>query len=502
MNSRIDMRLRLVALQREGGKVLVVGLGVTGVDTARCLRQLGIDVVCVERNSEGEYAAKSKFFGVVGELRSAGVTIGFGIDGEAVAQFLPGVSLAVLSPGVSLESATVGALSRRGVPTVSEFELGIELSRQPAIVVTGSNGKSTTVSLIATMFAAAGMSARLCGNIGTPIIAGVERDIALGDTPPRDEALIVEASSYQLEACSVIKPRVAALLNISDNHLERHGSLERYLAAKARIFAAQDASDVALLNADDPLVRSLKAKVQSRVVLFGRDEAQLKGGDYAHITFDVVSRSDRLDVRLGGERYEFDLTESRLMGVHTRYDIAAAALAALLFGVPREAIARAIREFTPLEHRLEWVREVSRAIIINDSKSTTVAASVAAIEALRAIYPERRMTVMLGGLAKAGSWDPVIKSLQQHQNFLKPVVCFGRDANIVASHCRAGNVPFRSAPDLAAATGAALDQSTPDDVVLLTPGCASFDEFRDFEERGERFKALIRGSSGAFTAVR
>jgi len=491
------MRARLVALQREGAKVLVVGLGVTGVDTARFLRGLGIEVVCVERSPEGEYATKSKFYGAVAELRSAGVTVGFGIDGEGVAQFLPGVGLAVLSPGVSLESAVVGALSRRDVPTVSEFELGIELSRQPAIVVTGSNGKSTTVSLIAAMFAAAGMPARLCGNIGTPIISGVERESVLGAEPPRNEALIVEASSYQLEACSVIKPRVAALLNISDNHLERHGTLERYLGAKARVFAAQDGGDVALLNADDPLVRSLKAKVRSRVVLFGRDEAQLTGGEYARIVFDAATRSDRLEVLLSGERYDFSLAETRLIGVHTRYDVAVAAVAALLFNVPREAIARAIRDFAPLEHRLEWVRDVDRAIVINDSKSTTVAASVAAIEALRAVYPERQITVMLGGLAKAGSWEPVVKSLQRHHAAVKPVVCFGRDANIVASHCRAGNIPCRSAPDLASATTAALEQSNPDDVVLLTPGCASFDEFRDFEERGDRFKALVRGAGGA-----
>jgi UDP-N-acetylmuramoylalanine--D-glutamate ligase len=190
--------------------------------------------------------------------------------------------------------------------------------------------------------------------------------------------------------------------------------------------------------------------------------------------------------------YEFDLSQTGLLGLHNRYDIAAATLGALLLGVPVEGIQRAIHEFTPLEHRLERVEGVSRAIVVNDSKSTTVAAAVAAIESMREVYPERKLTVMLGGLAKAGSWEPVITTLRRHEAFLKPVICFGQDANIISSHCRAGAIPCHNAKTLAAGVALALEQSTPDDVVLLTPGCASFDEFRDFEERGERFKAVVQ----------
>jgi UDP-N-acetylmuramoylalanine--D-glutamate ligase len=492
VSSAIDMRSRLTALVSKKQKVVVVGLGITGVDTASFLLSLGVTVVCVERTTEAVYKSKSKYFDRVEDLRRRGARVVFGCDGEDAAPHLVEVELAVLSPGVSLESAIAGALKARGIAMVSEFELGIELSRQPAIVVTGSNGKSTTVSLIEAMFKAAGLAARLCGNIGTPVIAGVSKEVVLRDISPPKEVLIVEASSYQLEACSVIKPKVAVLLNLSDNHLERHGTLERYLGAKARVFAQQDSTDYAVLNADDPHARSLIAKMKGRVVLFGADEARLKGHDHARIAFDPAKSSDTLKVALLGVVYEFDLSQTGLLGLHNRYDIAAATLGALLLGVPVEGIQRAIHEFTPLEHRLERVEGVSRAIVVNDSKSTTVAAAVAAIESMREVYPERKLTVMLGGLAKAGSWEPVITTLRRHEAFLKPVICFGQDANIISSHCRAGAIPCHSAKTLAAGVALALEQSTPDDVVLLTPGCASFDEFRDFEERGERFKAVVQ----------
>lgn len=497
VRSGADMRSKVAALIKEEKKVVVVGLGITGVDTAKFLLELGIGVVCVERTSEESYKAKSKYFERVLELRALGAEVSFGCDGEDVAPHLSGVALAVLSPGVSLESAVAGALHARSIPMVSEFELGIELSRQPAVVVTGSNGKSTTVSLIEAIFRAAGMSARLCGNIGTPVIAGVGKAMVSGDATPKDERLVVEASSYQLEACSVIKPKVGVLLNLSDNHLERHGTLERYLGAKARVFAQQDKGDFSVLNADDPHVRSLIAKVKGQVVLFGVDEARLKGYDHARIVFDPGKGADAVQVSLRGGSFEFDLKKTRLLGLHNRYDIAAAALGALLLDAPAEAVQRAIDEFIPLEHRLEPVPDVTRAIVVNDSKSTTVAASVAAIESMREVYPKRKLTVMLGGLAKAGSWEPVIKTLKRHEGFLRPVICFGQDANIVSSHCRAGDIPCQNAKTLKDGVSLALSQSTPDDVVLLTPGCASFDEFRDFEERGERFKAAVREFLGS-----
>ena len=495
MSSTSDMRSMLTALVFEKQRAVVVGLGITGVDTANFLLDLGVPVVCIERTPEEGYKAKSKYFDRVEALRTRGASVVFGCDGEAIAPHLAGVNLAVLSPGVSLESAVAGALKARGIPMVSEFELGIELSRQPAVVVTGSNGKSTTVSLIEAMFKAAAMPARLCGNIGTPIIAGVSREAVLSDGSPFKEMLVVEASSYQLEACSVIKPKVGILLNLSDNHLERHGTLERYLAAKARVFSQQSSADFAVLNADDTHARSLIAKMKGRVILFGREEARLKGYDHALIAFDPAKGADTLKVSLRGGSYEFVLSKTGLLGLHNRYDIAAATLGALLLDVPAGPIQRAINEFTPLEHRLERVENVSRAIVVNDSKSTTVAASVAAIESMREVYPERKLTVMLGGLAKAGSWEPVIKTLKRHEAFLKPVICFGQDANIISSHCRAGIIPYQSAKNLTDGVALALDQSTPDDVVLLTPGCASFDEFRDFEERGARFKSAVRALS-------
>jgi len=482
----------IAAVLEEHGRVVVVGLGISGIDAALFLRRLGCAVTCVERSSETQWRERSKFRERLAELRAAGIELCFDADGERSAPALEGAGLVVLSPGVSLESAIAGAIQRRGLPVVSEFELGIELSRTPALVVTGSNGKSTTVSLLQALFEADGRVSRLCGNIGTPVVSTLTPAQVRGEEPPPYEALVVEASSYQLETCMVMKPRTGVFLNISDNHLERHGTIERYFAAKARLFAHQTGDDTAILNFDDPRIRALAGRIRSRVLALGRDEAALRGFDSAHITFDPIRGLDAITVRLasGVERYE--LAGTRLLGLHNRYNIAAAILAARVSGISPAAISRGIIGFAPLEHRLEFVSEIATPCVINDSKSTTVAATVAALHSVHEILPGRRVTLMIGGLAKAGSWDPLMKALHSRRADMAPVVCFGQDANLLASHCRSAGVPGVTAPSLRAGVEVALSGMSPDGVLLLSPGCASFDEFGDFEERGRVFKELAR----------
>jgi UDP-N-acetylmuramoylalanine--D-glutamate ligase len=213
------IREAIDTLLKGQGKVLVVGLGITGIETALFLRRCGIEALCVEKSSQEEYLERSKFKDRLQELVSKGISLHFGIEGESVAAVLQGVTLAVLSPGVSLESAIVGTLRRHNVKFVSELELGIVLAGIPAIGVTGSNGKTTTATLIHHLLNFSGIPSLLCGNVGTPVLSALSPDDVLRGKTEKYKYLVVEASSYQLESCEVIKPKIAVFLNLSDNHV-------------------------------------------------------------------------------------------------------------------------------------------------------------------------------------------------------------------------------------------------------------------------------------------
>jgi UDP-N-acetylmuramoylalanine--D-glutamate ligase len=421
------------------------------------------------------------------------VAVYFGIDGEQVAPLLTDVGLAVLSPGVPLESSIVGTVRRLGVPYVSELELGIELHGGPSVVVTGSNGKSTTVSLLAHILSHADVKSRLCGNVGTPVISS-EEILADGNKENRS-VLVVEASSYQLEACTVLKPIISVVLNISENHLERHGTMERYAAAKGRALALQDERDYTIVNADDSMVMSLARKSKGMRAVFGQApiaELSKLTDDWAHI-----GGSKAIQCRVSGTVEEYGMETSHLMGLHNRYNCAAVILAARRLGVSQDLIQEGLDSFAPLEHRLEPVPHDGRGLVFNDSKSTTVAASLAAFMTVRERYPNRPLVVMLGGLSKAGSWDPLLRKIKDEKEGVLPIICFGKDGPLLASHCKAHGLPCHIEPSLQAGTirGMATLREAEDAILLLTPGCASFDEFSDFEQRGTKFKECVTAAN-------
>ncbi len=496
----MSFRSLIQELITRNSTVLVLGLGVSGIETAQFLHRIGLKARCIERTPEVEFRAKSKFARRVDEMKSAGVEFRFGVDGERVAEELAGVELCVVSPGVSLESAVVGALRRHGKKIVSELELGIELRSEVTAVVTGSNGKSTTVTLLHEMLSAGGIPTTLCGNIGTPVVTDITPESLQerrSDSANPSAWLVVEASSYQLEACQVLKPKIGVFLNLSDNHLERHGSMERYFAAKAQLFALQDQTDIAILNCDDLYTKRLVQSVSGTVATFGIGAALSQSKHHAQIQFNPRGGQDEVSILIGGVREVVSALGTRLIGLHNRYNIAAAALAARIAGVQSSTIQEVVRTFQPLEHRIEFVRggaDGSGPLVINDSKATTVAAAAAAVQCVRESFPSQRLQLMIGGFAKAGSWDPLLNLLVQHSSSLLPVICFGKDGPLLASHCRERGVPWQIAPSVAGAVEASrtLANGSSDVVQLFSPGCASFDEFSDFEARGRCFKDLVQ----------
>lgn len=488
------------AVTAAGARVGVVGLGVSGIATAHFLIRHGARPICLERRDEETFHRGSSHGAEVAAIRDAGGEVYWGVDGDAVAPFIEGLSAVVLSPGVSLTSPTAEAIARLGVPMVGEFELGIEASGVPATVVTGSNGKSTTVSLIHAAWCEAGVRSFLCGNVGTPVVAAIGYD-------KQFDMLVAEASSYQLESCTVLSPEVGLFLNLSENHLERHGSMDRYREAKLRLFQRHDERKVAVLNSDDPLVRSAAEEIKSSVIWFGR--AIPAGANGVVIDYAPEEERDRLLYRfcrdgdgangIPVEEGVVELGDAPLEGLHHRYNFAAAFAAFRIKGGPVAAFERMVASFTGLPHRTEVVGRWEGRVVINDSKSTTVAATVAAVESVVAQYPRHSVVVMIGGLVKAGSWDPLFSLVRDESaRRVVSVVCFGKDGPLLERFALEWGIAVARVDAVADAVRLVMSRgcSAPErgvqEVVLFSPGAASFDEFRSFEDRGDRFKEFVR----------
>ncbi len=489
----MDLVAALVDAKNNHKAIGVIGLGISGLATARVLARRGHHVIAIDKLSESEVNSRSGNAGL-NDLRELKVKLHFGIDGESAAELLSDVGLCVLSPGISLESSVVGAIKRRKIPLCNELELAVDLIGAPSIVVTGSNGKSTTVTLIHEMLRASGMDSRLCGNVGIPVISLLEVESEKIRGP-----LVIEASSYQLETCYHLHPRVAVWLNLSDNHLERHGTIDRYLEVKAKIFAHQEAADFAVINCDDIRSNQMIRAAKSKLCSFGRKESELKkiSNRYALISYQPAEGKDEIRVELDETKHVFDLMRFPLQGIHNRYDAAAALVAALNLGASVEGCQLVLTNFTGLSHRYELVGEVAGVLFVNDSKSTTVASTCAALSSTLEAYPGRRVHILVGGMVKAGSWEPFLTLAKTFVTSTNPISCFGGDGQLIRNHCDAAKIPSKVSPKLRDAFLDVVSRATSGDIVLLSPGCASFDEFQNFEKRGETFVRLVREHGGS-----
>jgi UDP-N-acetylmuramoylalanine--D-glutamate ligase len=437
--------------------VLVIGLGRTGTSLARYLAARGARVRLCDRRTEAPLPAAD-----------AAIEVVRGADGP---ELLDGIDLVVPSPGVPADGALLVAAVRAGIPVRSEIELAAAAIAVPLVAITGTNGKSTTTSLIGAMAEAAGRRVFTGGNLGTPLIdaAGGSHDV-----------VVAEVSSFQLEWVERFHPQVGVLLNVTDDHLDRYRDRAHYRATKARLFACQGDGDVAVLNRDDPEVAALAPALRADVRSFGGTDPGAAGAGQGTCAY---LRGDAIVLREPAGEIEFALERSTLRGRHNRENVMAALLAARALGLPKRALQAAIDGFRGLRHRLETVREVAGVAYVDDSKGTNVGALLKSLEG----YPDRGVVLIAGGLAKGGDYT-VARDLLARK--VRHLVLYGDARSFLAESWR-DTTDTTIHDRFADAVTAAIASARPGDVVLLSPACASMDQFRDYAARGDAFAAMV-----------
>jgi UDP-N-acetylmuramoylalanine--D-glutamate ligase len=398
-------------------------------------------------------------------LAAAGVTLAPGPHEPGV---FASADLVVLSPGVPADQAAVAAARRAGVPVIGEIELAARWIRGRLVAVTGTKGKSTTTTLAARMLDEAGFRVTAGGNLGTPLSRQVDASSA-------DALHVVEVSSFQLETTDTFHPWIAVLLNLSVDHLDRHGSSRAYSRAKARVFANQTRDDWAVVNADDPAALDLARQGRARRLDFSLGAGLSEG---------VTVEDGHIVRREGGTALPLlPLSVVRVVGRHLLSDVLAAAAVGCVAGVPPEAMARAVGRFTGLEHALEHVADIAGVSFVNDSKATNVEAANRALESLG-----EKVVAIMGGRSKGGGFEGLRDTVAAHG---WAVVTIGEAADEIA-RVLDGVVPVHAGGSMAEAVEQAFALARPDGVVVLAPACASFDQFSDYAARGLAFKDEVR----------
>ncbi len=447
-------------------RVLVVGAGRSGLAAAAFLLSKGALVSISDREAIEERED-------IRRLASAGVTVESG--GHRLETFLR-QQMIVLSPGVPADRTEIQEARKTGILVIPEIELGWMFLKGRIVGVTGSNGKTTTTALIAKLLTTAGFDAQVAGNIGIPLVSLVDRA-----TPASIH--VVELSSFQLETIDRFRPSVAVVLNVTPDHLDRHRTFEQYADAKARIFANQTKDDFAVLNADDETCRRYAERTQAHVRLFSRQGA-VEAGAWVEAG-DIVYRGGLQETGAGGwEQTAFGVEEIPLKGEHNVENVLAAVCAALVLGADLKSIRDGVRAFQAVEHRLEYVATLRGVEFYNDSKATNVDATMKALEA----FPGN-ILVILGGRDKGSDYGVLRPLLAQKA---KGIFLIGEAADKIASQL-GGEFPIVRSGTLEAAVNEAFLRAEAGDTVLLAPACASFDQFKNYEERGRVFKQLAHG---------
>ncbi|MFQ5895508.1 MAG: UDP-N-acetylmuramoyl-L-alanine--D-glutamate ligase [Nitrospinota bacterium] len=453
-----------------GKRALVMGMARTGRAAASCLARLGARVVGTDLRGGAELP------GLHGGL-PAGVSLELGGHrGESFRR----AQLLVVSPGVPADSPYIGIALAAGAEVISELELAYRLSPIPLVAVTGTNGKTTTTVLLGEVLRAAGFRVEVGGNIGRPLVGVVERAGGL-------DCVVAEVSSFQLEWAPTLRPRVGVITNVSPDHLDRHPDLAAYAALKARLLARQGGEDVKVLNADDPWTAPLLAGGPPSLPLGFSLREELEQGAFLRSVDrrSVGRRGSQIVVRPGpgrGELLPCRAEEVALRGVHNLENLLAAFAAGGALGADASALAAVARTFRGLPHRLEEVARLAGVSYVNDSKGTNVGATLRSIESF-----EEPLVLIAGGTDKGSSLEPLRRAVRERVRLL---ILLGEARERFRAFFE-GEVPLQVVRDLEEAVLAAQGAARPGWVVLLSPACASFDMFRDYEERGERFRGAV-----------
>jgi len=444
----------------KGQNVLVVGFARSGLASANFLLKRGARVTVTDRKDRAELEDR------IARLEGP---VELSLGGHRRSDFLQSDWI-VLSPGVPSDLPELAAAAGKGIPVYSEVELAYRFLKGTFIGVTGSNGKTTTSTLIGKIFEAAGRPCRVAGNIGVPLVDCIESAPASGEM-----TYVVEFSSFQLEHIERFRCRLAVVLNVTPDHQDRYAGFDDYVEAKGRIFANQTEEDFAVLNADNPHSRAMAAERRSRVCFFSRLEV-LEEGVFAEegtVYLGWKGRKQPL-MRVG---------ELRLKGNHNLENVLAAAAVGLLSEIPPERMAGTFRGFPGVEHRLERVGDVQGVVFYNDSKATNIDSARHALEAF-----EEPLVVIMGGLDKGADFSALKGPMRER---VKKLVLIGQAADKI-ERSLGDRIGTLRAGRMDEAVHLAFSEAAPGDVVLLSPGCASFDMFEDFEHRGRVFKEAVR----------
>jgi UDP-N-acetylmuramoylalanine--D-glutamate ligase len=439
-------------------RVLVVGLGKSGVASALFLKERGARVTVSDTKSPDQLRDE------IPVLLDHGITVETGGHGERTFR---GQDLIVVSPGVPVDAAPLVQARASGEPVIGEIELAAQNLTGPIVAITGSNGKTTTTTLAGEILAAGGLPVAVGGNIGTPAISLIA-------AAAKETVFVLEISSFQLETIQTFRPKVAVILNITPDHLDRHRTFQTYVDAKARIFENQQAGDFAVLNEDDPTCRSLRDRTRAEVFWFSRKQ-EVQNGAYV--------RSGKILFRdASGQREIMLVSEIPLKGAHNVENVLAGVCAGALMGCEPAKIRKAIQDFKAVEHRLEYVATIKGVEYFNDSKATNVDATIKALES----FP-KNIHLILGGKDK-GSDYTVLNGLLRER--VKRVYTIGAAAEKIESHIKgAAEIVHAETLENAIRRAAAVAQAG--DIVLLAPACASFDQFQSYNHRGRVFKEVV-----------
>ncbi len=443
-------------------KVLVSGIAKSGIAAAHLLRKFGADVIIQDAKTEDKLDRET-----LNGLEAEGIELYLGTNPDDI---IADMDMLVMSPGVPTDLPFVNKARKLGIEVIGEIELAYRYCKSPVIAITGTNGKTTTTTIVGDILKAYKENTYVVGNIGEPFAKEV-----LNTT--NDGAVVAELSSFQLETIDTFRPKISAVLNITPDHLNRHHSIENYIAAKERIFENQTPQDFCILNRNDTVTAAMAGKTKAKVIYFSLDNEIAEG---------IYSDENSIYIRtLGYDEKVLDIDELNILGGHNVENAMAAIGCATAFGVPLDITRRVLREFKAVEHRIEYVTTINDIEFYNDSKGTNPDASIKALEAMK-----RPICLIIGGYDKGSDYSDFVAAFEGRVKFAAVI---GAVKKIVTCTLdEAGFTNYKTADTFTQAIDLCYENAEAGDCVLLSPACASWDMFDSYEQRGAIFKDYVK----------